>query len=69
VKREFCREFKGKFCQPDREFESYLLRQLVCCFYGENSLAEIVAKCPQVGSGRLAASGRRERILEIAAPL
>ena len=26
---KFCRDFKVKFGQPDREFESYLLRQRV----------------------------------------
>jgi hypothetical protein len=25
---EFFRDFKGKFCQPDHEFESYPLRQM-----------------------------------------
>ena len=29
---KFSRNFKGKFCQPDREFESNPVRQLVCLF-------------------------------------
>jgi hypothetical protein len=32
---KFGRDFKGKFCQPDRQFESYLVRQLICiCLQG-----------------------------------
>ena len=29
---KFCRQFKGKFFWPNREFESLLVRQLVFCF-------------------------------------
>jgi hypothetical protein len=40
---KFCRDYKGKFCQPDREFESLLVRQ-VPCFSREISLSEIIAE-------------------------
>ena len=58
---KFSRNFKGKFCQPDREFESNPVRQLVCCFCRENRVAGIIAKCPQVSSGEVATRDRRER--------
>ena len=52
---------KPKILRPDREFESHLVRQLVCCFCRENRVAGIIAKCPQVSSGEIAISDRRER--------
>jgi hypothetical protein len=61
---EFCRDFKGELCQPDREFESYPLRHLVHCFSREISIAEIIAEVPRVRLAKVGAIDRRERGLE-----
>ena len=61
---KFCRQFKGKFSQPDREFESYLLRQLVHCFSVEIQGAEIIWEIPRLSPAEIGASGKRERGLE-----
>ena len=54
---KFSRNFKGKFCQPDREFESSPVRQLVRCFRIEISVFEIIAKVPQVRPTKIGATG------------
>ena len=61
---KFCREIKGKFCLPDREFESYTLRHIVLCFSREILLSEIIAEYPQVSLDEVGASDRSERSLE-----
>jgi hypothetical protein len=61
---KFCRDFKGKFCQSDREFESYLLRQLVHCSPREISVTEFIAQVPRLSPAEIGVSGQRERRLE-----
>ena len=62
-------DFKGKFRQPDREFESDPLRQLVYCFSREIPLSEIVTTVPRVSPAKVDVNGRRERSLENGAAL
>ena len=66
---QICREIKGRFCQPDREFESNPLRQLVHCFSRENLFSRIVTEYPGLSPSKVEPSGRRARVLEKDGPL
>jgi hypothetical protein len=64
---KFCRNFKGKFCQPDREFESSPVRQLVNCFSREISLSEIVPEAPRVSRTKIGATGTESAVWRMVA--
>ena len=68
--RNFIAFSKPKNLRPDREFESYLVRQLVRCFCREISPPEILTQDPRVSLTQFDANYHRERSLETAdAPL
>jgi hypothetical protein len=65
---KFGRDFKGKFCQPDRQFESYLVRHAVHCFSIEISLSKIVAEDPQVSRAKVGAVVTESAVWRMLAP-
>ena len=61
-------EFKGKFCQPDREFESCLVRHLVHCFSREIYLSEIIAEGRRLASPKSVQATTESEIWRMVAP-